>query len=261
MKQCSRCGSIQNDSTNFCAKCGSSNFIEVQVRYEEQPNIKTKKKGKKKILGISLSTVAAILIVAIPIGIKTGLRDNYRAQQKKEHSYSLSSNAIDYIGSITEPYSSGDITNGEYINEWANIKFQIPEKFPLYDDYKMYDNENTDTGYASIDIENGKNFALTFYDFTNVIDSFDEEKFLDERISSINEEADDNANLDISDKHNYRIANQDFCTVDIANQDNGIYMRYCVQIKDKRVIEFALISKDEGDIDEFLDSVETVRDK
>lgn len=251
MKKCSKCGNMQEDNTHFCTACGSSDFVEVPIQYNGQQ----RDKEKKKAVGITSGAIVAMLITAIPFGIRQGIYEYNKEQREKEQM----SEFVESIKAIDDVlYTSGEIVDGKYINKWADIQFEVPEKFPLYDNYKENDNETTETGYACLETEKGKIFTLTFYDFTDVTDSFDEDMVLDKRVEEFIEKADENADYVIGDKYTCTIANKDYRAVGISNQDNGYVMRYCVHIKNKRIIEFAFVCDNTEDIDEFLNRIEAV---
>lgn len=250
MKKCSKCGSMQEDSAYFCTECGSPDLVEAPLQYNGKSG-KAKKKGKKKVVGITSGTLAAILITAIPIGIRQGLSDYYKEQREKEQLSAITDFDYEAIDDIL--YTSGEIVDGKYINEWAGIQFEVPEKFPLYDNYKEFDDETAETGYACM--ENGKMLSLIFYDLTDAEGSLDTDTVLDEGTEQFIEGTD--VDYVVGDKYTYTIADKDFRAVDILDPD-GYYLTYCIYVKNKRVIEFCVGCDNTEDIDEFFNSVEAV---
>lgn len=261
MKKCINCGTISDENVKYCTQCGS-NYFEPYINTIGNVNIAGKNKNRKKgKIVITAGSIISLLAIAIPIAVNIGLREHRKNKLNDEETSSINqviSNIDSYLDSKT--FTKGEIIQDTYKNEWANIEFKIPDKFPPYSDMSKYDSDRIKTGYASINSETGEYFILEFYNFEDVDEYFDEKRFLNTLFEkSIKPE--DNADKDsyeISDDYYTKIAGEEYLTRDIYFKDIDLIQKYCTFKKEKQVIVFEISAYDATEIEEIINSISII---
>ena len=161
-KKCNGCNMIFENG-NYCPKCGLTLVDYTDV---------TASKRKTGTLTVwVLIAVAALLITGAAVfAVKTFVIGNESGSQsqKKDKERGSASDSRDEdeddAGGFYEqgedgqdndltPYTKGEIIDGSYINEWANIKYRITDDLPEGPKslYSSYENQNTDCGFLASD--------------------------------------------------------------------------------------------------------------
>lgn len=286
-KICSRCNAQVNVGVKFCPCCGSSEFREedpnetvlltaednpyrqdanLQHSYSYQPFTGTypaqpKKRGMKwwQILLIVVGVLAVLLIVFGIIGVmhKGGAFNN---DLSYSDDYDVSS--MDTEDDTFTSYTKGEIVDGWYVNEWANIKFEITDDWPQSksDVYDSLTDTYTDCGFASVDNLIGKEFIVFYEDISRSLVEYDAEKYMEAAISNQKERCNNQGiNAQFSDLRSTTIAGETYCFSKTSFESNGVVLYICARILDQRAIVFMVSSTDESEITEALNSVETVK--
>ncbi|MGN0533085.1 MAG: hypothetical protein ACI4IK_01890 [Eubacterium sp.] len=134
MKTCNKCNSIEQDSAKFCSNCGSQDFNfnyvinNNDIRYDSFEDENDIKKTRKKKMLSMLGVLALILLIIIGIAVVKITHD----ASKNENNTSASGN-FEVI--------CGDIDDGIYQNNWADIKFSMSSEWTegskkQYDSYE-----------------------------------------------------------------------------------------------------------------------------
>lgn len=135
------------------------------------------KSEKKSVLIIALIIAGVLLIAGAAVfAVKTFILDNESgsSNQKKDKGRNNASvirdvdedddeeDAEDGDDVDSTPYTKGEIVDGVYINEWANIKYKITDDLPEGSKalYNTYENENSDCGFLASDGE--RQLAIVF---------------------------------------------------------------------------------------------------
>ena len=83
-------------------------------------------------------------------------------------------------------FTPGAVTDGSYINEWLNIRFEIPEGYPeggedFFED-ALSENPESAMGYCSLDVLTGKQLSVVF---ENAAKGVSEKTYLEAIVRSI----------------------------------------------------------------------------
>lgn len=164
MKKCKICLTVVNDLDRFCSYCGNADFYSednkdcpiqftvypngiapngdgAEVRYFsdipnhiENQNIKKK---KSKIIGIAGAVI--LLLVAIVFSIDILFDNNYKETMPNEFSDKNEQSVA---------FSLGEIVDGVYLNEWADLSFDLENTWEnATDEYKKIENEFVSCGF------------------------------------------------------------------------------------------------------------------
>ena len=171
MKRCNKCGTMVEMQDKFCNSCGGSDFIainqpsqqntdynanqpvhnqnQVQSQYQVQPQYQyvqqppmPPKQSKK---GVIIGFVAAGLIVLAGIGFFA--EKYFQSQGYGDGSSSENKPKV----TISNPeksdveYTKGEFDGSVYVNEWADIKMELPDDFSNADSSLYASTENSVT--------------------------------------------------------------------------------------------------------------------
>ena len=247
MKVCKKCGNVVNDDIKFCPECGDNmsapvtpqNQFTAENNYQprqygvpeyepmpvynapEEPQ-KPKKSGFRRFLSVILKIFLAFFVVMLIAILSAVLSDDDDKLSEYSYDNAVISNSI--------PFTTGEITDGVYTNEWANLKYTIPEGYArLWDnevDYIAEGEIHQNTGFYLV---NGGNVLALFfenYDFSlYYADAKDYLEYLcDDEFKE--EFASDGFEVEISEAKTMQSAEREFvyCHAKIFN-DEGCYYR------------------------------------
>lgn len=245
MKVCKKCGNVVNDDIKFCPECGDNMSVPVtrqnqfennyQPRqygvpeYEAMPvyNVpeepqKPKKSGLRKIFSVVLKIFLVLFAVMLIAILGAVLSDDDDKLSKYSYDNAVISNSF--------PFTTGEIADGVYINEWANLKYTIPEGYArLWDnevDYLAEGEIHENTGFYLV---NGGNvLALFFENYDISLYYADTKDYLEYLCDDEFKEdfASDGFEVEISDTKTMQSAEREFvyCHAKIFN-DEGYYYR------------------------------------
>lgn len=228
MKVCPNCNNTVEDGAIFCDKCGTrfavqnnnpvnypqqpvnqpnyvqqpqySNYGANQQQFQNAPQTPPKKKNTGMIIGI----VAAVLIVLAIIGSvaqkafqEQGYGDNNDTGNNGDYSLNIdddnnsSENSNSYQDPVKVEYTKGDFDGSVYTNEWADIKFALPDGFSNADaaTYSAAESSTSECGAYFIS-DDTMSLIYICYEKLPSYPDYDEEEYLDilmESLESINE--------------------------------------------------------------------------
>ena len=296
MKRCSNCGNLFPEEGTFCPACGSTSATVMLNANEQQafdPNPPAPPAGpmgqagapgpvygeyqqppmgqpmgqqpmgqpmgvqpapKKKsaapiIIGIVLAIVVLLIVLIVVMAVngkKTVIPD-----EPQDTGSEVTEEAAPAVA-----FTKGEIRDGYYYNEWADVMFPLPEGYPeagqdVYDDL-----ESTMIKYGFIgDRENGSgrfmvefvlNYAISFNSDT-------EEGIMQEFIDELND-GDEFTAYDKGEIHTKTIGGKQYTGVIYTLPDTGVDMKLYLRTIDKHVfILWTIGPEEEGDA--FLASV------
>ncbi len=272
-KKCLKCGKLANEQVRFCSQCGASEFMWVNADVNNQqgqqvygePQMsgqvylqpQAPKKGIRgwQILLIIVGTLVGALFVLGMMGVmvKTIVKQSEALDGESSYENSRQEQTI--------KYTKGNIVDGYYVNEWANIKFEITEQWPEGDDaaYSLYAGPTTECGFISEGNLQGKQFAICFEDLSRQFFNISEEDYLnlfEEKIKKIYSDA--SISCEIGEYFDTTIAGKTYKVAKI-NLENGLFYQYlCVYKIDDYIMYIAVTSADESEIKSVLSSIKTV---
>lgn len=209
-KQCKTCGSNVPSDAKFCQGCGGSDFIINNIisnqptynqnQYNEQPPVNQtwqppvpQNQPKKKKSGLIIGIVAAVLIVLAGIGFiaEKAFQDQGYGDNNADYNFNIDESNDESNNSLEETpeklyYSKGTFDGSVYVNEWADIKFALPEGFSNADSatYSSAENSNTECGmYFMADDKMGLIYIC--YEKLPTFPVYDEEEYLDSAMKSL----------------------------------------------------------------------------
>ena len=220
-KQCKTCGSNMPYDAKFCQMCGSSDFIISnptqqtdinnnstlyqqgynQNQYNQRPYVNQtwqapvpENKPKKKKTGLVIGIIAATLVVLAGIGIlaEEAFQDQGYGNNNDDYNFDIGNdiNSSDDSSSYDEPekvyYTKGTFDGTVYVNEWADIKFTLPEGFSNADSatYSAAENSNTECG-AYFVADDTMSLIYISYEKLPTLPIYDEEEYLDAAMKSL----------------------------------------------------------------------------
>lgn len=159
-------------------------------------------------------------------------------------------------------YTTGEIVNGEYINEWANIRFPVSAEWPS-SDQSVYDSMrsvNVECGFASMDNANYSSFILLFENIAFAGD-LDAKGYFDIALPKATR-AYDNAGIGytVSDYYELTVAGESFVAADIIATANGmsVHQTYAARVQDGYVILFNTQAATPATVTAFFNSITPV---
>lgn len=253
MKRCNNCGKMVNDTDRFCQYCGSSNFdSEVQIdasfyetqtenpdtsaynnpypAYNQQPMAPPQPKKKSK--GIIVAIIAVILILFF-IGIGFALGNNSQSDNSTSDGNIKTTENLPKV-----EYTKGTLDGTTYTNEWANIKFTIPEGFSNADS-EYYETSETLVSECGLYVVSDTSYDTLIIGFEKLpaVPKVDEEEYMDIVMEQFAESTD--VIYEIPDSYTTKtIANQTFlkATCQVKNGDIDLVQTYCVKKIDNTMV-------------------------
>ncbi len=156
-------------------------YAPPQVPGAENADSAPAPKSEKKSILIIVLIIAGVLLIAgaavfavktFVIGNESGSQSQKKDKERGSASDSRDEDEDDAGGFYEQgedgqdndltPYTKGEIIDGSYINEWANIKYRITDDLPEGPKslYSSYENQNTDCGFLASDGE--RQLAIVF---------------------------------------------------------------------------------------------------
>lgn len=199
-----------------------------------------------KILLICIGGFFALILIASIIIVAT--------QSTKSSNSSVNSGGFAVTSGVTNnnaAYTKGSIQDGWYINEWADIKFQVTDDWPNGSEYaySKFSDEKTECGFVSVDELTGEQFYLFFEDLNNLYSSvtYDETKYMDLCVSQLKEGYDEaNANgsvkVELGTRSTTQIAGNNYLVQPINfYSKEGIKSNFCQKVYVKIIQNRAVV--------------------
>lgn len=154
-------------------------------------------------------------------------------------------------------YTKGSIKDNVYTNEWANLKFELNDKWceGSASDYTSYENSTTDCGLIAGKATEGRQLAIVFE--SNPTSLLNEKSYLDAFVNSIKSASDA---YTFSEYTTQTIAGKEFLcvamTLDAGNAN--VYQYEYVKLYDGKFISIIVTSTSESEAKEALARVTTI---
>ena len=264
---CPICNNPVEDNAAFCPNCGTqfaapqqpaqpqyqqpqSQTNYSQPPYNQQPygqppmQFQPPVPPKKNNTGLIIAIVVIAVFVLAGIGFaaeKIFQSQGYGANTTLNDFYGDDNiefdDEDDYDTKHTE-YTKGTFDGTTYINEWANLKMDLPTNFSDGDDsmYSASTNEVTECGMYFISTTDPEFIYICFEDIS-AVDNISENKYLDAALSSLKDAGLDT--VDTSDSYvKHIVAGQTFTRGKSTITENSIdfYMSVYVKIIDDHAV-------------------------
>lgn len=160
-------------------------------------------------------------------------------------------------------YTKGEIIDGWYSNEWANIKFKTTEDFyDMPEKHSNYENTTTDCAFAYVDSLLGNQFVVAFEDLSSH-PGITVDEYVDALKSVLESSYSTTGSKLISSKNSsIRIAGEEYKTIEhqITNT-NGMKIKIltCARIIGDKAVFISISSQDDSWINSRLNNIETIK--
>lgn len=232
MKKCNNCGRVDADSVLFCASCGGQDFSYQQegeaqsAQYNFTP---TQIKGKVKAWQIILIALACIAIAAA--GVLA---------------------VINLINAT--PYTNGKVTDNVYVNEWAELRFDLSNGYKdiTEDEREYYEDESSDIGFAAEKTDSSVYIALSFQDLGSTR-GYSEKEGMDDFLEGYSDElkTDYGVTPTVSEYFKYSVAGKEYTTSKV--EVGGIFSEYhCIRFEGEYAVILSVTAVDEAAVKEAL---------
>lgn len=244
---------------------GFNNQQQTQYQAPIAPQM-PKKKGIKawSIILIVVGGIIGLLVILGIIGAIANSGDDY---YDADYDYYDSDYNYDYdsdfdSNSSIVTYTKGSVVDGWYVNEWANLKFEITDNWENGDsyDYSSYENITTDAGLVVNGVDGTSQLAIVFEELTGLNASMDEEEYLDIAVDGLATGYDD-AGIPYSFVEDYyytTIAGEVYLTTELTLGDNALTQKICVKRQGDYMIFIAMSASDGFSANAALYSIYTV---
>ncbi len=162
---------------------------------------------------------------------------------------------------VTTDDIKGSIVNGQYVNKWAGIKFDVNDDLPNASDSEYSSVKSTlgssELCFLSQNTVTGKQFIVLVT--RKISSSFTESSFLDEEEKSLEKNSTASLTYNIGSREYVQIAGRSYLAlpVELVNTSNGatVHMILCVTKKDNRIIEIVITSQYKTELEAMLNNV------
>lgn len=139
--------------------------------------IQPKKKKTGLIIGIVAGVLAFLVVVGVIIGVVASQDNGYNDDYYNDYDYNMDDTYDDYD---TVEYTKGYFDGTTYINEWADIKFDLPDGFVEGDDtmYASAETATADCGMYFV-AEDAMSLIYICFEGLPAVPAYDEESYLD----------------------------------------------------------------------------------
>ncbi|MBQ1205605.1 MAG: hypothetical protein IIX67_00220 [Clostridia bacterium] len=232
MKNCKSCGRSASDDALFCSSCGCDEFVadtangaSQDTRFDFTP---TEIKGKVKAWQIIVIALGCIALIAAGIfAVKNVLS--------------------------AKSYTAGEVVEGVYVNEWAELQFAIDDGFVDHTDDQghFYEDEQSDIGFVVWKEENNCNATLSFQHIGNT-NGYTEHEGMNDYLEGYGDEIKEECGITptISEYFKYSIAGEDYTTAKVGISQFGVEY-HCIRYEG----EYAIIIYVCADDDETAKSI------
>ncbi len=156
MKSCPNCGAQGADGMAFCQQCGTQltppEAVNPLPPYQPAPTEKPKKRGVKWWHFVLLALSVIILVGMIINFIEWDARNKIDMQ-----------------------YDRGTIQDGVYINQWANLRYEIPDGWEELSAFETA----ADTVFAIQNPYSGENLQVVFEGVPDSVKDLTEKRYLE----------------------------------------------------------------------------------
>ncbi len=237
MKNCKSCGRSLSDDALFCSGCGGSDFVVGQAEDASQDRqfnfTPTEIKGKVKAWQIIVIALGCIALIAAGIfAVKNVLS--------------------------AKSYTSGEIVENVYTNDWAELKYVIGDDFKdlTAEEGAYYQDDDYEVGFFAMRESDGATVTVSFQYLGNTR-GYSEREGMDDYLLGYDEEIKNEVGITptISQYFDYSIAENDYTTAKI--EVIGVGAEYhCIRFQGEYAIIITAFATSEEDVQTLLSSFE-----
>ena len=210
---------------------------------------------KKKKTGLIVGAVSAVLVLALAVSVAFGIK----AVKDRWGGAGSGGNGGTSVGDrqdATPPYTKGELKGNVYTNEWAGVRFPIPEGFVngSAKDYEDSEDGLTETGFSTSSESDDGLFLLMFEDVGYIDGDVTAEEYIDIISEDWLEEGDEENGWYLTDSFPLTIAGKTYQAKEMDNEWIDYTQIAACRVYDGRVICFFCWSGTET-VQAFFDSV------
>lgn len=235
MKICPNCQNAVDDAALFCDRCGVRFAVApqptppqptynygaqpVQPQQPVQPVPQPQPPRKKSKAGLVIGIIAAALVtlVAIVLVVVSLIPEDDDYDYYGEDTY------YDDIFEDTVDYTPGTIEDGDYVNEWANIRMDLDglQQGSTAEYNDIMDDPDTECGLVVSDGTSTKQFIILFEDVSAMGADYDESDYLDDVTDGLESDyAEEDMTVSVSDYYSPKfIGGEIYKTASVTFED------------------------------------------
>ena len=155
------------------------------------------------------------------------------------------------------PYTKGAIVDGVYINEWANIQFEVTDEYPETPSvYSTFETNVSDCGFVSQ--SESLTFCVTFDNLT-MYSKPEPDWYVEQIISQMEQSMLDNDfSFEFGEASEMTVADASYAVVDGTVGDDFIYVTVALRIVDNRGVSILLMSPSQEQNYNILSAIDSV---
>lgn len=253
MKTCNNCNSIEQDSAKICSNCGSQDFNfnyiinKDDISYDTFEDDNDIKKARKKKIFSMIGVLVLILLLIIGFAV---VKITHDADANKTESNTSASENFEGI--------CGNIEEGIYQNNWADIKFSMSAGWTEGSNkqYDSYEDKITKCDFYAND-NDGASIVVLISDLSSPeMSSYSEEQLNKEMSNGI---ASGMKNA-IATKPTYAlVSNQLYMCSDITGQidNNDAFITTLIRKIEEKAVIINITSNSAERNQEIIDSIES----
>ncbi len=292
MKLCHHCGGDIADTAVFCEHCGEQQDRQADMTAATDmaaptPPVKRKKKWvtwlvigivATVVIGIAASVVLSIAVFRMRDMYTNSLIGDASMQEELsemqedlfEEEYSVDEPGEDKAdgNTVSVPaveagdgrYTKGEITDGWYVNPWANLCFDTRGDWVQAgeDDYSLFDDDpRTECGLILNDVYTGKQITICFERLDGINALISEEEYLDIVTADVEEQYTEELDFPckVSEYSDTTIADKPFKTVKITFDGTTVVEVIHVYKYDNYMMYIQIVAQNLFDATDVVDQV------
>lgn len=251
---------------NFNAQPQNVGGFNTQPQYQAPMAPQMPKKKGIKAWQIILIVIGGLIGLFVIIGVIGAIADSGNDYYDDGYDYYDSDYDYDYddeyydadFDSDAVSYTKGSIIDGWYVNEWANIKFEVTDDW-YEGNTSEYDDAYAECGLVLHNINNSNVLAIMFVDLSSYDGVIDVDEYLDGVADGAKEEV-TNAGLtcDISDIYNVTIAGETYRALKLTLNNGLAVQQLCAREQDGHIVFINITADDSFDANSTLNNIRTV---
>lgn len=257
---CAKCGEAVKENACFCSACGTPVENTVQGVAPSAPKKSNALMWVILSVGFVIAAVAATLVFMSfgDKGDKTGKKTQVQEDSVVFAEESEGAPPVSAVEDVTgAEYTKGSITDGAYINEWANLKFDM-EGFTEENEYS-YQTFTTATTECGLVVNSDKvnQLVIAFEDLRIYGGYYGEEEYMEALVSSFTSTVNSQGVVcTVGEQERITIGGSPYLAVRIILDDSVLNQYICVRVVEDRAVFIAVSAFDFADIERALDRIE-----
>jgi hypothetical protein len=231
MKKCLNCNTITNDETLACNFCGGADFEPINLSGQQNANNQGEIKGNVKPWQVLVIAIGCIALVIAALSAVLNI----------------------FVGG----YTKGEIVDGVYVNEWADMKFEFYGNWKDVTalEYRNYEETDVECGFVAEGLDNL--LVVTFQNLGNTI-GYSEDQGVRDYMDGYKEEleSETGVTVNVSEPERMTIGGNGYSVIKVDVM--GFLSQYaCVRFKDGYGIVIMVSATSEADVIEVLEAFTT----